>query len=155
MRQLFLKLWNDDDGFVIALEYILIATIIILGLIAGLASIRDAVNSELSELGNSFMALSQGYVLCGHSACCAMVDGSQACDTPCAVSHGGGGYGHGCGYGNGGPGPRGLYYGNGCCDGLWGGYQGGWNGAGCSGCTTGGGGCGGGACQYEHCLPTN
>lgn len=150
MRQLFQSLWNDDDGFVIAVEYILIATIIILGLIAGLGSIRDAIVSELAELGNSYTALSQGYTLCGKSGCCAMVDGSQACDTPHAVTFVGGyGFGHGAGHG---PGPNALYYGNGCCDGLWGGFQGGWNGAGCGGC--GGNGCGS-ACQYEHCLPTN
>jgi len=46
---MFSKLWNDEAGFV-TLEYLLGATILVLGMIVGLSSLRRAITSELSEL---------------------------------------------------------------------------------------------------------
>lgn len=136
MRNLVRLLWKDDTGAIIAAEYLLIGTILVIGIMVGLASIRDAIVTELSELGNSYLALSQGYVLSGQSACCAATDGSQALDTPCLVAdpvcgntcdgcwghYGGyhGGHGGCCGHGNGGNGSYSGYYGYGgwsmnCC----------------------------------------
>jgi hypothetical protein len=79
------KLWSDDTGALIAAEYLFVATILVIGIIVGLASVRDAVNSELAELANAYMALSQGYILSGQSGCCSATDGSQAIDTPALV----------------------------------------------------------------------
>jgi len=76
------KLWQDDAGAIIAAEYLFIATILIIGIIVGLASVRDAINSEFAELSNAFLALSQGFVISGQSGCCAATEGSQAIDTP-------------------------------------------------------------------------
>lgn len=85
MKHTILTLWHDDAGAIIAAEYLFIATILVIGIIVGLASIRDAINTEFAELSNSFLALSQGYVLSGQSGCCSAVDGSQAIDTPSLV----------------------------------------------------------------------
>ncbi len=82
MSQLFKKLWNDDCGALIAAEYLFVATILVIGIIVGLAAVRDAVNTELSELANAYLALSQGYIISGQTGCCAQTDGSQAIDTP-------------------------------------------------------------------------
>lgn len=79
------KLWNDDAGAIIAAEYLFVATILVIGIIVGLASVRDAVNTELAELANAYLALSQGYTLSGQSGCCSATDGSQAIDTPSLV----------------------------------------------------------------------
>lgn len=76
------KLWNDDQGALIAMEFLFVATILVIGIIAGLSSVRSAVNVELSELANAILALSQGYTIQGQVGCCAQVDGSQAIDTP-------------------------------------------------------------------------
>ena len=43
------SLWNDDEGFIITMELILIATIIGIGSIVGLTCVRDALNSELAD----------------------------------------------------------------------------------------------------------
>ena len=43
MFRLALSLWNDDVGFIVSIELILIATIAVIGLMAGLTAIRDAV----------------------------------------------------------------------------------------------------------------
>ncbi len=50
-------LWRDQNGFVVTLEMILIATITGLGLIVGLTMVRDAVVAELSDLAQSIESL--------------------------------------------------------------------------------------------------
>jgi len=85
MTKLFKNLWKDDAGAILAAEYLFIATILVIGIIVGLASVRDAVVSELAELANAYLALSQGYTISGQSGCCSATDGSQAIDTPALV----------------------------------------------------------------------
>jgi Flp pilus assembly pilin Flp len=82
MKQLVLKLWQDDRGALIATEFLFFATILVIGIVAGLGGLRSAINIELTELGNAILALSQGFTISGVSGCCAAVDGSQAIDTP-------------------------------------------------------------------------
>jgi Flp pilus assembly pilin Flp len=82
MKSLMSKLWKDDTGALISAEFLFVATILVIGVIVGLASVRDALNTELAELGNAILALSQGYTISGQSGCCAATDGSQAIDTP-------------------------------------------------------------------------
>ena len=60
MKKMLLKLWNDDAG-IVALEYLLLATIVGLGLVVGLSALSEALNQELTELGNAILALDQGY----------------------------------------------------------------------------------------------
>src|SRR3984893_9591498 len=86
MRQLLLKLWNDDRGALIAMEYLFVATILVIGTIVGLTSVREAINTELGELANALLALSQGYTISGQSGAGASTDGSQAIDTASTVA---------------------------------------------------------------------
>jgi Flp pilus assembly pilin Flp len=82
MTKTLTQLWADDKGALIAIEFLFVATILIIGIIVGLAGVRDAVNTELTELGNAILALSQGFSISGGSGCCSATDGSQAIDTP-------------------------------------------------------------------------
>lgn len=83
---MFRKLWTDDTAALIAAEYLFVATILIIGIVVGLTSVRDAINTELAELANAYLALSQGYVISGQVGCSAASDGSQAIDTPALVT---------------------------------------------------------------------
>jgi len=65
MRKMFAKLWNDDAGFIISAELIFIATILVIGLVAGLAGLRNLVITELIEVGNAIAALDNGYTIVG------------------------------------------------------------------------------------------
>jgi len=76
------RLWNDDAGALIAMEFLFIATILVIGIIVGLAGVRDAIVTELTELGNAILSLSQGFTIAGMTGCCSSTDGSQAIDTP-------------------------------------------------------------------------
>jgi hypothetical protein len=86
MRKLLAQLWSDDCGALIATEFLFVATILVIGIVVGLATVRDAVNVELAELANAILALSQGYTVSGLSGCTASVDGSQATDTSALVT---------------------------------------------------------------------
>jgi Flp pilus assembly pilin Flp len=61
------KLWNDDAG-IVALEYLLVATIVGLGLVVGLSAVSEAINVELTELANAILAIDQSYSYAGLSA---------------------------------------------------------------------------------------
>ena len=86
MRKLFAQLWSDDCGALIATEFLFVATILVIGIVVGLTNVRNAVNVELSELANAYLALSQGYTVSGQSGCCSSTDGSAAVDTPSLVT---------------------------------------------------------------------
>ena len=82
------KLWNDDAGFVVSVELVLIATIGVIGLITGLTAVRDGVVSELSDTAGSVQDLNQSYAyngVVGHSATTAgsnFIDATDFCDNP-------------------------------------------------------------------------
>ncbi len=71
MRNLAMRLWQDDAGFVVSTELVLIATIIVLGALVGQATLRDAVISELADTAESINELNQSYsfsTVTGHSS---------------------------------------------------------------------------------------
>ena len=81
MRSFVRKLWSDDAGALIAVEWVFVATILVLGIITGLVAVRQAAISELTEFAQAVMALSQSYSFAGQSNCLASTAGSQAIDT--------------------------------------------------------------------------
>jgi len=85
MSNMMRKLWKDDCGALIAMEFLFVATILVIGIIVGLSAVRSAINAELTELANAILALSQGYIISGQSGCCASTDGSQAIDIPSTI----------------------------------------------------------------------
>ena len=65
MRRLSRKFWADDSGVIISLEILFIATILVIGLIAGWTALRGGVVFELGAIGNAAAALDEGYQLLG------------------------------------------------------------------------------------------
>lgn len=76
------QMWQDDSGAILATEYLFVATILVIGLVIGLAGLRTAINAELTELGNAILALSQGFTVNGADSSGGSVDGSGTMDTP-------------------------------------------------------------------------
>lgn len=60
MRALCFQLWNDESGFVLSAELVLIGTIAILSLVVGLAAVASAVNSELRDCAGAFCSVQSG-----------------------------------------------------------------------------------------------
>ena len=70
------KLWNDEAGFIVSAELVLVATILVIGMIVGLVSVRNQVVQELVDVGQAIGNLSQSYGYGGiHKWCMAFTDG--------------------------------------------------------------------------------
>ena len=59
------KLWQDDAGFVLSAELVLVLTIAVLAMIVGLSSVAVAINTELNDLSSAFGNISQTYAYTG------------------------------------------------------------------------------------------
>lgn len=57
----FRKLWNDEAGFIVSAELVLIATILVIGMIVGLIVIRNQVVQELVDVGQAIGRTCQTY----------------------------------------------------------------------------------------------
>ena len=58
-------LWNDEAGFIISAELVLVATLLVIGLIVGLSEVQHAVVSELNDVGEAIGSLNQCYSFSG------------------------------------------------------------------------------------------
>ncbi|MBQ2820938.1 MAG: hypothetical protein IJF17_05060 [Thermoguttaceae bacterium] len=56
------RIWNDESG-VLTFEWILLITLLVIGIVGGLAVIRDAYIIEAAETAEAMIALNQGYVI--------------------------------------------------------------------------------------------
>jgi Flp pilus assembly pilin Flp len=65
MKNVIRKLWNDEAGFIVSVELILVATILVIGLVAGMTQLRDAVLSEFADMAAAFGAVDQSYAVNG------------------------------------------------------------------------------------------
>ena len=61
MTNIILALRNDEAGFIISAELVLVATICILGLIVGLSEVCLNINNELEDVGSAFSCIQQSY----------------------------------------------------------------------------------------------
>jgi Flp pilus assembly pilin Flp len=63
--ELLRRFWSDETGFVVSAELILIATILVIGLIVGLAVLRNQVVQELVDVGQAIGSVSQSFCFSG------------------------------------------------------------------------------------------
>ena len=63
--RLLRRLWNDEAGFVVSAELVLVATLLVIGLVVGLTSLRNQVVQELTDTGAAIGMISQGYEYSG------------------------------------------------------------------------------------------
>ena len=47
MLRLLRKLWRDDEGALLATEWVFMATILVIGVIPGMVAVRDAMNAAM------------------------------------------------------------------------------------------------------------
>lgn len=93
MTNLLLALYNDQRGFIVSGELVLISTIAVLALVVGLSEVANNINNELEDVGSAFASLNQGYSakgFCGHGgnkqgSC--FQDRSDFCDQPCDIKN--------------------------------------------------------------------
>lgn len=81
------KFWNDEAGAVVSAELVLVLTIAVIAMVTGLSSLRDAVVTELADVGAAIGSVDQSYTVTGvlaHSSATAnsaFSDAADFCDT--------------------------------------------------------------------------
>jgi len=85
LRNLMHRLWDDDQGQLITIEFLFFVTILIIGLITGWVTLRNAIVAELTVLADVILALNPGFAFSGLSGCCSFTEGSQAIVIPTQV----------------------------------------------------------------------
>lgn len=75
---------RSQAGFIVTIELLLLATILVIGLIVGMTNVRDSVLAELSDVSESIGALNQGYQITAvaNAAGTAATAGSAWADAP-------------------------------------------------------------------------
>ncbi len=92
-------LLNDEAGFIVSAELVLIATLLVIGMIVGLSQIQHAVVQELNDVAGAIGSLNQSYSFTGFSAPSSknnavksytrgtqFVDAVDDCDNVCDIS---------------------------------------------------------------------
>lgn len=89
---LLATLKNDENGFVVSAELVLIGTITVLGMIVGLTEMSYGVNEELEDLGSAVGAINQTYYFTlasgkkGEVVGSTFLDFQDECDNSCDIS---------------------------------------------------------------------
>jgi len=87
MKALLCRLWNDESGAIVSAEIVLIASILVIGVIVGLKSLRDSVVTELADVAQAISNFNQSFSFSGvtghHAFTAGGAFGDQAdfCDT--------------------------------------------------------------------------
>ncbi len=96
MTTLINKLYNDEAGFIVSAELVLISTICVLGMIVGLSEVAFNVNQELEDVGSAFGSVNQSFHYNGARGLKGSIAGScyddewdqgdDSCDVSCDVA---------------------------------------------------------------------
>ena len=62
MKTLVTRLWKEDDG-VLTFEWVLLVTLLTIGVVSGVAGARDAIIDELGDVAQAMLALDQTYTI--------------------------------------------------------------------------------------------
>ncbi len=72
MTNLFKQLYNDEAGFIVSAELVLVATIGVLAMVVGLSEVAHNVNQELEDVGSAISSIDQSFqfeLAHGHRGC--------------------------------------------------------------------------------------
>jgi len=58
-------LWTDEAGVVLSAELVLVASIALIGLTAGLTTMRDSIATEMADVAGAFSRIDQSYSIRG------------------------------------------------------------------------------------------
>ena len=64
MRRRLARLWVEEDG-VLSFEWILLITLLTIGIVGGLANARDAIIDELGDIAEAAISIDQSFSLPG------------------------------------------------------------------------------------------
>lgn len=88
---ILIALRNDENGFVVSAELVLVGTILVLGMITGLTELSYNVNQELEDVGSAVGGINQTYYYTlasghkGESVGSTFLDFEDECDNACNI----------------------------------------------------------------------
>ncbi len=56
------RMWKEEDG-VLSFEWVLLVTLLTIGIVSGLAGARDAIIDELGDVAQAMLCLDQSYTI--------------------------------------------------------------------------------------------
>ena len=56
------KLWIEEDGL-LAFEWTLLLTVLVIGIVSGVAAVRDGIIDELGDIAQMMLAVDQSYTV--------------------------------------------------------------------------------------------
>ncbi|MBL8816426.1 MAG: branched-chain amino acid aminotransferase [Planctomyces sp.] len=83
---------NDENGFVVSAELVLVGTICVIGMIVGLTELSYGVNEELEDLGSAIGGINQTYYFTlasgkkGEVVGSTFLDFQDECDNSCDLT---------------------------------------------------------------------
>lgn len=64
MKSLLNRVWREDEG-VLTFEWILLITLLVIGVVGGISAVRDAILTELGDLATAIVLVDQSYAVQG------------------------------------------------------------------------------------------
>ena len=62
MKKILARVWKEQDG-VLSFEWVLLVTLLTIGIVGGVAAARDAIIDELGDVAQAMLALDQSYTI--------------------------------------------------------------------------------------------
>ena len=62
MKLVLSRMWKEEDG-VLSFEWVLLVTLLTIGIVSGLSAARDAIIDELGDVAQAMLALDQSYTI--------------------------------------------------------------------------------------------
>ena len=60
MSKVMSRMWKEEDG-VLSFEWVLLVTLLTIGIVGGLAAARDAIIDELGDVAEAMISIDQSY----------------------------------------------------------------------------------------------
>ena len=62
MKRFLQRMWQEEDG-VLSFEWTMLTSLLTVGVVSGVASVRDAAIDEMGDLSQAMLSLDQSYVI--------------------------------------------------------------------------------------------
>ena len=62
MNTLYKRIWNEDQG-VLTFEWVLLITLLVVGIVGGVSAVRDAVVDEMGDVAAAALRIDQSYTV--------------------------------------------------------------------------------------------
>jgi Flp pilus assembly pilin Flp len=62
MKLVLSRMWKEEDG-VLSFEWVLLVTLLTIGIVSGISAARDAIIDELGDVAQAMLSLDQSYTI--------------------------------------------------------------------------------------------